>query len=266
MTKNKKDNQMNNKNSSLLSKILGITLAIGTMASSSTLFAASEGHWGYSGENGPANWSKLSDEYSACNNGKNQSPILINNLLDADLPKIPFVYSTLIGDSIVNNGHTIKVNVRTGGEIVVDGKSFKLKQFHYHSSSEHMINGKFFPVEVHFVHQAEDGTLAVLAKMYSHGSPDPLLNILFSKMPMKKGQSARLNPKDLQMLEIDSNLKHYYRYNGSLTTPPCSEGVIWLIGKSNLQISNRQLKRLHDALKKPNNRPIQPTNARLIVH
>ena len=128
-----------------------------------------------------------------------------------------------------------------------------------------MINDAAFPAEVHFVHQAEDGELAVFAMVYGPGRPDPLLNTLWKKMPMKKGDANRLDSKDLETLETSSQMKQYYRYNGSLTTPPCSEGVIWIVSKSKLSISRKQLDKLHKALKHPNNRPIQPLNARVVV-
>jgi len=127
-------------------------------------------HWGYHGDSGPEHWGDLSPQFTACKTGKNQSPIDINaSLLDANLPAIPFKYNMLTPSTIENNGHTVQVNMWSGGEITLDGIVFKLKQFHFHTPSENTMNGKNFPLEAHFVHQSKDGELAVVAVMYKTG-------------------------------------------------------------------------------------------------
>lgn len=256
---------INNKYNKVI-KVLSLSLAIG--AFSINAVASEKSHdvqWGYKGDTGPQNWSDLAEDFSVCNSGKNQSPINIENAVDGKLAAIAYNYSILIADKIKNNGHTVQVDIRSGGEIEIDEKKFQLKQFHFHSPSENTIKGKTFPLEVHFVHASEDGQLAVIAMMYAPGRPDQLLHTLLQKMPMKKGDSTALGSKDLSALETDKKLKNYIRFNGSLTTPPCSEGVIWIVKKSYLSVSMQQLSVFHKAFKAPNNRPVQATNARVII-
>ena len=244
---------------------LGLLLSFGYLSSSAIAADTHEIKWTYQGESGPQNWSKLSKEYFSCNNGKNQSPVNIEKTIDGKLPAIPYDYNILVAEQIKNTGHSIQVDIRSGGTIEVDGKEFKLKQFHFHTPSENTIKDKSFPLEVHFVHASDDGKLAVIAMMYTLGASDPLLANLWRHMPFEKGQSKRLGTKDLSILETDKKLKQYLRFNGSLTTPPCSEGVIWLVKKPYLHISLFQLDMLRKAIKHPNNRPVQATNARMIV-
>jgi carbonic anhydrase len=257
-----------NKKCKPILKALTLGVAVSFSCFSLSAIASQDSHapeWGYKGDTGPQNWGKLSKDFSACSNGKNQSPINIDNAIDGKLPAIEYNYNILIADKIKNNGHTVQVDVRSGGEIKVDGTEFKLKQFHFHTPSENTIEGKTFPLEVHFVHASDDGKLAVIAMMYGPGRPDALLNSLLKYMPLEKGQSKALGSKDLAVLETDKKLKNYIRFNGSLTTPPCTEGVIWLVKKNFLSVSMGQLDLFHKALKHPNNRPVQAINSRLIV-
>lgn len=224
-----------------------------------------EPEWSYSGVTGPLHWGDLSPEYSTCQQGKNQSPININRSFDARLPSIKFDYSMLIPENIVNNGHSIQVNIRNGGLIKLDGKDFFLKQFHFHSPSENMIDSLSYPLEAHFVHASKDNELAVVSLLYQPGVANPALDVLINNLPMNVGESKRLGAKDVQLFERSKKVIDYFRFNGSLTTPPCTEGVRWIVVKSTPTISLRQLTAFHQALKRPNNRPIQPLNARMIV-
>ena len=222
--------------------------------------------WSYQGETGPENWANLSKDNYACSHGVNQSPIDIKKAVDAKLKGIEYDYGMIIGERVINNGHTIQIDVRSGGTIQIDGKEFALKQFHYHSPSEHQINGKSFPLEVHFVHQSADGQLAVVAMPFKMGLRDPIIDIITGKKPLKPGESRQLGPKDLVALETTKKLKGYERYNGSLTTPPCTEGVIWIMKKTYLRLAQDQLVKMRYLLgNKPNNRPVQPLNARVIM-
>lgn len=224
--------------------------------------------WTYSGEAGPANWGKLSPEFSMCGIGKNQSPIDIapvRNVIEAQQPPIKFDYTMLIPERIHHNGHTVQVDMRSGGEITVDGKVFTLKQFHFHAPAEHTIAGTPFPMEIQFVHQAEDGQLAVVAVPMMPGRPHPTVAALWQTLPQKKGDSIELPNNILRTLEIDKNVTNYYRYNGSLTTPPCSEGVIWIVKRDRVTVSKPQVAALLTVLGHPNNRPLQPSNARLVI-
>ncbi len=222
--------------------------------------------WSYSGDTGPSHWGDLSAEYSTCKQGKNQSPVNISNAIKARLPGIKFDYAMLVPENIVNNGHTIQVNIRSGGAITLDDEKFILKQFHFHTPSENMIDHTAYPLEIHFVHANEKNELAVVSILYQPGTMDNLALIpLIKNMPMNAGDSNRLAAKDTELFERNKSVKNYFRFNGSLTTPPCTEGVRWIVMQSRPGLSRRQLNAFQQALKHPNNRPIQPLNARIVT-
>lgn len=229
---------------------------------SGNVYAEGKAHWGYSGHEGPENWAKLSADFSACT-GKNQSPINITGFTEAELTPIEFNYKSG-GNEILNNGHTVQVNYEKGSNIKVDGNKFNLLQFHFHSPSENQINGKSFPLEAHLVHADENGNLAVVAVMFEQGAANAGLEKPWSKMPQKAGDKNVLS----EAVAVDGILpenRDYYRFNGSLTTPPCSEGVRWLVMKNPLSASKEQIDAFSHSLHGPNNRPIQTVNARLIL-
>lgn len=222
--------------------------------------------WSYEGASGPSHWGDLSPEYTTCKQGKNQSPINISRAVDARLPAIDFEYAMLVPENIVNTGHTIQVNIRSGGSIELDDKDFTLKQFHFHTPSENKIDGVSYPLEIHFIHTSEDNELAIVSILYQPGPMDNLALIpLINNLPMNKGDSNRLSAKDTQLFERDKDVKNYFRYTGSLTTPPCTEGVRWIVMQSRPGLSQRQLHAFQRALKQPNNRPIQPLNGRIVL-
>jgi len=223
-------------------------------------------HWGYSGSEGPEFWGDLSANYSTCKTGSNQSPVDIKgSLLDANLPVIPFKYNMLTPSMIINNGHTVQVNMWSGGEITVDDIKFKLKQFHFHTPSENKINGQSFPLEAHFVHLSEDNEIAVVAILFSPGAADATLTNLWENLPMDKGDESKLDSHSLKPLEMEAKLSNYYRFNGSLTTPPCTEGVIWMVMKQPMMVSKEQVEAFTHVMHHPNNRPVQPVNARPVL-
>ncbi len=195
--------------------------------------------------------------------GKNQSPINITTSLDAKLDAIAPSYTTA-SNAIVNNGHTIQVNVDGGSTLTVDGMTFELKQFHFHTPSENHIEGKSFPLEAHFVHLDKEGNIAVLALMFEEGEENKALAKVWEKMPKEAHEKSALVLSDISKALLPEN-KEYYRFNGSLTTPPCSEGVRWLVLKTPVSISKAQVEAFAHTMHHPNNRPIQATNARLIV-
>ncbi len=221
--------------------------------------------WGYTGHIGPAHWGDLSPDYIMCKIGKNQSPVDINSkyMVEAKLPSVKFHYKKEISGKIINNGHTIKVVPDSESYIEVDGKKFYLKQFHFHTPSEHTVNGKYSLLELHFVHQAKDGQLAVVGVLFDEGASHPVIEKLWSQAPRHEGEKSlqgTVNMKDLLPKKKD-----YYRYSGSLTTPPCSEGVIWLVMKKKLHISKDQAAEFEKIMGFKNNRPVQPINARKIL-
>jgi len=223
-------------------------------------------HWSYSGKEGPEFWGELSKDYKTCKIGSNQSPIDIKgSLLDANLPPIKFKYNMLTPGTVKNNGHTVQVDMWSGGVITVDDIEFKLKQFHFHTPSENKINGQSFPLEAHFVHLSEKNEIAVVAILFSPGVDDPTLKNLWEKLPMNAGDSVKAESDAMKRLEFEGDLKNYYRFNGSLTTPPCTEGVRWIVMKQAFSVSKEQVEKLQQALKQANNRPVQPLNARVIL-
>lgn len=219
-------------------------------------------HWGYAGEGGPSNWARLSPDNALCA-GRNQSPVNLTGFIEADLKPIAFNYQAG-GTEVVNNGHTIQVNYAKGSSIRIDDQSFELLQFHFHAPSENQIRGKSYPLEAHLVHADKDGRLAVLAVMYAAGAENAGLAKVWSLMSDKAGDkkafATRFNVSDMIPATRD-----YYRFNGSLTTPPCSEGVRWLVVKAAATASKSQIDAFAKAIKHPNNRPLQAINARMIL-
>ena len=220
-------------------------------------------HWGYDGESGPQNWGKLDGKFATCASGKNQSPIDLNAFIEADLKPLKRNYKAGIAD-VVNNGHTVQINYAPGSTLSVDGIMFELKQFHFHAPSENKINGKQFPLESHLVHADKDGNLAVVAVMFQEGAAHTLLAKLWDKMPNKAGEKSAL-PTGLSVSQLLPKGGDYYRFNGSLTTPPCSEGVRWLVMKQPAAASKAQIQQFSKAIGFANNRPIQATNARAVL-
>lgn len=238
------------------------TLAIGALLACSHAWAITPGtHWDYSGEAGPDNWAKLTPEFHACA-GKNQSPVDLDGFIEAELTPLKLSYTAGASEA-ANNGHTVQVAYEPGSTLTLDGKPYQLIQFHFHMPSENLIKGQSYPLEGHLVHSDESGNLAVLAVMFKEGKLNPVLASLW-KAPPAEGQkqpvSPRVNIRDLLPKSLD-----YYRFNGSLTTPPCSEGVRWLVLKQPVIASHEQIDALTKAVGHANNRPLQPVNARPIL-
>jgi carbonic anhydrase len=220
-------------------------------------------HWSYSGEAGPENWGKLDAKYVMCTLGRNQSPIDLKDLVEADLQSMKQDYKAGAAE-VINNGHTVQVNYAPGSTLTVAGRTFELKQFHFHAPSENRIGGKQFPMEAHLVHADKDGNLAVVAVMFEDGAANPLLNSVWKAMPAKAGGKAAL-PAGLSASGLLPSSTDYYRFNGSLTTPPCSEGVWWLVVKKPATASKAQVEQFSKTLGFANNRPVQPANARPVL-
>lgn len=221
--------------------------------------------WSYSGQTGPKYWGYLSPEYIMCAIGKNQSPIDLNEkyMVKACTRPLQINY---VADAVkvLNNGHTIKVITLGKSYVVIDGRKFYLRQFHFHAPSEHTVNGEYYPFEAHFVHTDDEGNIAVIGVLFKLGKTNKELQKIWDYMPTKVGQENLLLTKVNPYLLLPKK-KDYYRYNGSLTTPPCSEGVRWIIFKEPVEISAEQLNLFKEVMGFPNNRPIQPINARKIL-
>ena len=225
----------------------------------------------------PARWGTLDPKFAMCGIGKNQSPIDLDNLIEAQLETLKLNYAAgaahiwnhghvpPVGPAeILNNGHTVQVNYAPGSTITVDGRSFELQQFHFHSPSENRIRGRSFPLEAHLVHADKAGNLAVVAILFADGPPNPFLSELWGKMPPTKGDTSKLQD-GLNVIRLLPANKDYYRFNGSLTTPPCTEGVRWLVMKSVATVSKSQVEQFTKAVGHPNNRPLQAVNARPVL-
>jgi len=239
------------------------TLLLFAIASTFTTYVGAEGtHWEYSGTEGPDQWGTLDPAYKACSSGRNQSPVDLSGFVSANLNPIAFAYS-VGGNEIINNGHTLQVNYPAGNTITVDGHSFELKQFHVHVPSENHVQGKSFPMEAHFVHADAAGHLAVVAVFFEEGPANTELAKAWSQMPSKAGEKQALRTAVSADALLPST-RAYYRYSGSLTTPPCSEGVTWLVLRTPISASKAQIDQVFRTLHHANNRPIQPLNGRTI--
>lgn len=245
--------------------VMMAALAVLSSALAPSAAMASEGaaHWSYSGALGPEHWGAISPEYAACRVGANQSPVDISSVAHAGLSPLDVHYADG-ARRILNNGHTVQVDVASGSSIDVDGHPFTLKQFHFHSPSENRINGRSYPLEVHMVHADADGHLAVVAVMFEQGSANPTLTQLWAHMPDHAGSAHELEP-GLSAASLLPPQHSYYRFSGSLTTPPCSEGVRWMVMKQPLTASSEQIATFAAVLHHANNRPLQPLNGRLVV-
>ncbi|MEE3776648.1 carbonic anhydrase family protein [Campylobacter sp. CX2-4080-23] len=216
-------------------------------------------HWGYSGDGSPEHWGELADEFHACKYGKNQSPIDITQTTKSTLQKPIFDYKNNPKE-LINNGHTLQVNFNPGSTIAFQNKKFELLQIHFHTPSEYTFNKKHYPMVAHLVHKASDGELLVLAIMFDKGDENPVIKQIWS--PIKAGESKKL--ANLAISDLVKNLQSYIKLDGSLTTPPCSEGVIWLINKDNAFASDEQIKFFTNIIGQ-NNRPTQAINGRKIL-
>ena len=232
------------------------------LAASGWAGASGAVHWSYSGDEGPENWARLTPEFGACD-GRNQSPVNLTGFVEAELAPIAMAYQAG-GNEMLNNGHTIQVNYGAGSSITVDGVGYELKQFHFHAPSENHIDGASYPMEAHLVHADRDGNLAVIAVMFEEGAENAALTGIWPSMPANAGDKQALaSAFDVSSLLPEN--RDYYRFNGSLTTPPCTEGVRWLVMKAPVSASKDQIEAFKHVMHHPNNRPVQPVNARVIL-
>jgi carbonic anhydrase len=205
----------------------------------------------------------LDPAFAVCSSGENQSPVNLTDMIKGNLSEININYRAG-GNEILNNGHTIQVNYAPGSTLTVSGHIFELKQFHFHSPSENTIEGYSYPMEAHLVHADKDGNLAVIAAMFKEGRENAALAKAWAHMPEQTGEKHQL-PTHINVNNLLPHDDDYYRFNGSLTTLPCSEGVWWLVMKFYNTASKAQLAKFTHTMHHPNNRPVQPINARLIV-
>ncbi len=224
----------------------------------------SEEIWSYNNKdnNGPENWMKLCPEFAECG-GKRQSPVNIItseiiSFAGIDKPDINYKRTKV---KIVNNTHSIQFDVDTGNHITIDNKKYPLVQFHFHSLSEHTINGKHYPLEIHFVHIRSEFDIVVFAIMIEEGKDSPFFKKFFERFPREKG--IYTSNDILNLPELLPENKSFYYYNGSLTTPPCSEVVKWYVFKNTIEASKEQIEEF-SLLLNNNYRKVLPLNGRKI--
>jgi carbonic anhydrase len=234
---------------------------------------SSDAVWHYEGDEGPAHWGTISPQFASCQSGRAQSPIDIvapppRDTSDALVLKfaptsLRIVHHEHVADAI-NNGHTIQVNYSEGDTLTVGGRAYQLVQYHFHAPSEHTVNGKRFPMEMHLVHTTADGQLAVIGVFISEGARNAAFDPIWANLPVTKGVEHHL---EHVTVDVDALLPHArttYRYEGSLTTPPCSEGVQWFVMTSPIALSAAQIGAF-TALFHGNNRPVQSLNERPVL-
>lgn len=227
--------------------------------------------WGYEGADGPDRWGSLDSTFAACGAGTSQSPVNIVVSGSSTLPALQAGHQPLalhvthhehIADGI-NTGHTIQVNYAGADTLDVGGDRYALVQYHFHSPSEHTVEGKRFPMEMHLVHRAADGRLAVIGVPMVEGRTNPALAPVWANLPRKKGNEVKVSHVVVDVDELLPGTLTTYRYDGSLTTPPCSEGVRWLVMTTPVEVGPEQVAAFR-AVVRDNNRPVQPLNGRVI--
>ena len=216
--------------------------------------------WGYEEENGPEVWGRLTPEYRICDTGIHQSPIDLVNPTPAELPTIIFHYQSA-PVTIRNTRNTIEVAYPKGNWIEIDGTKYHLLQFHFHAPSEHTVAGELYDIEMHLVHESEDATLAVIGVLIKSGNLNTAFDSFWHLMPSVADASEQVPGVVLNAFDLLPNTKRTYRYDGSLTTPPCSEGVRWLVMTTPIEMSQSQIAAFK-AIFNGNNRPVQPLNGR----
>ncbi len=219
--------------------------------------------WGYSGKEGPAHWGELKPEFATCKTGHQQSPINIVGAQTSDLPAIQFGYKPT-ALHIINNGHSIQINYAPGSFIRIGNKQYELKQFHFHHPSEETIKGKHFPMELHLVHSDAAGNLAVLSVLLEEGSANPLVETLWAQAPKTAGPEKADDNLQINAADLLPANHSYFTFTGSLTTPPCTEGVRWFVLETPVTISNEQVAAFAK-IYPYDERPTQALNGRTVL-
>lgn len=221
-------------------------------------------HFGYDGKVGPEHWGDLSQEFTLCKIGKAQAPINIETKTAKKAPteNIGISYSS-VPLKVINNGHTIQVNYDKGSSVRVNNKEYKLLQFHFHAPSEHKIGGKAADMEVHLVHKSDDGKLLVIGRLMKNGRKNDFIQNIWDHLPATEGTEKVTELVKINAQSLLPAKKSYINYQGSLTTPPCSEGVNWFVMKEPIELSKEQIVKF-TSIFKVNARPVQPLNGRVI--
>jgi carbonic anhydrase len=217
--------------------------------------------WSYEGESGPANWGTINPAWAKCATGNRQSPIDIRDGMKVELEQIGFDYHPS-SFNVTDNGKTVQVMVGGGNFLNVGNRMYELVQFHFHRPSEERINGKGYEMVVHLVHKDAEGHIAMLALLLERGKPQPVIQTVWNNLPLEKYETAAPSTV-LDPLELLPARRDYYTFMGSMTTPPCQEGVLWIVMKEPVQASPQQMA-LFSRLYPLNARPVQPSSGRII--
>jgi carbonic anhydrase len=217
-------------------------------------------HWSYHGAEGPERWGSLSSDFEACAKGTRQAPIdVVHPTMATDAPLVArYRPSRAV---VVNNGHSLQADTRAGGDITYDDTTYPLVQMHFHSPSETTFNGVHFPVELHFVNTDRAGKSVVIATMVRPGAANPAWQPYIDALGLAKGASKSVDLDWSKLLPTD---RRSIQFDGSLTTPPCTEGVRWVVLTTPITMSPSQISAFAHAYS-GNNRPTQPRNGRSIV-
>ncbi|SMQ93642.1 carbonic anhydrase [Xanthomonas fragariae] len=221
--------------------------------------------WGYTGPEGAEHWSKLAKENVLCGNGQQNSPIDLKDAIDADLGSLLLDYAA-VPLAVRNTGHSIQLDLHDGGRMWTGGKHYEALQLHFHHPSEHLLNGRRFPMEAHIVHQGPDGTLGVLAIFFETGTANPAFQRVLDAMPKDKNHTQLVANALIRASDFlpPKNQRSFYRYEGSLTTPPCSETVDWVVLTQPVQVSEAQINAF-ERVYSFNARPLQPLDRRFLL-
>lgn len=217
--------------------------------------------WGYEGAGGPAHWARLAPEFATCARGSRQSPIDIQGGIEVDLEPIGFDYRAS-GFRVIDDGHSVRVDLDPGNAIEVLGRRYELQQFHFHRPAEESIDGRRFAMVAHLVHRAADGRLAVVAVLLEPGSANAAVQAVWNNLPLEKGEPV-VARRSLELAALLPEERGYYTYMGSLTTPPCTEGVLWMVMRQPVALSAEQIA-IFARLYPMNARPLQEAAGRLI--
>ena len=243
-------------------KAAGSSSAAGYVGAHGSASGSAHALWAYQGAAGPQTWGGLKPEFTLCGSGQRQSPIDIRGGLAVDLDPVKFSYQAS-PFGVIDNGHTVQTNVAQGNHIEIGGKRFELVQFHFHRPSEERIDGRQFEMSLHLVHKDDQGRLAVVAVLMDKGQPQPAVQKVWNSLPLEKGEE-RAARVPLELNELLPTDRRYFTYMGSLTTPPCSEGVQWVVMRQPVSMSPEQID-LFARMYPMNARPVQQASGRRIL-
>ena len=234
---------------------------------------AADPAWHYEGAEGPEHWGTLSPKFATCGSGRSQSPIDIANPVSGSAaaplkPQFPpsilrVAHHEHVAD-VINNGHTIQINYAGADTLTIANDTYALAQFHFHSPSEHTVNGKHSPMEMHLVHKAAGGKLAVVGVLIDEGAHNKAFEPVWANLPKQQGEKTHYPAVTLEVEDLLPSVRTSYRYDGSLTTPPCSEGVSWIVMSTPISLSAGQIRAFTELIH-DNNRPPQPLNGRGVM-